>query len=77
MARMVRIDGTGPIKIEPTDKNVWICGCGLSRTMPFCDKTHKTTCVNEAPGTLYIYDDTRTTVIDTRPDTFVPPPPAS
>ena len=68
MPRLVRHDLTGPIKIEPQDKPVFICGCGLTQNFPFCDGTHKN-CAGEQPGTLYVYDADRKTVIEERPDT--------
>ncbi len=68
MARLVRIEGTGPFKVEPQDKPVWVCGCGLSKTLPFCDGTHKGACREETPGILYVYDDARTHIVDQRPD---------
>lgn len=54
MARIVRHEQTGAIKIEPSDKPVWVCACGLSATFPICDKSHKR-CVDETPGRLYAY----------------------
>lgn len=54
MARLVRHEQTGAIKIEPSDKPVWVCACGLSATFPLCDKSHKR-CVTEQPGRLYVY----------------------
>ena len=73
MARLVRLDKTGPIKIDPATippgKSIWVCACGLSATFPICDGTHKAACVNEAPGTLYVYDKDRKTVVEQRPDT--------
>lgn len=55
MARLVRHEGTGPYRLEPQEKAVFICGCGLTRTFPFCDGTHKT-CRDEEPGRIYRYD---------------------
>jgi CDGSH-type Zn-finger protein len=56
MARIVRITRDGPYKIEPADLSpIWICGCGLSQTMPLCDKSHKK-CRDELPDSLYIYE---------------------
>ncbi|MCC6676871.1 MAG: CDGSH iron-sulfur domain-containing protein [Phycisphaerales bacterium] len=61
MPRLLLISRPGPYKIEPKDfptggKSIWICGCGLSRNMPYCDQTHKTTCATEEPGRCYRYD---------------------
>ena len=67
MPRLVRHDRTGPIKIEPQDKPVFICGCGLTRDFPFCDGSHKA-CADEKPGTVYVYDAQRARVIAERPD---------
>jgi CDGSH-type Zn-finger protein len=76
MARLVRIDRPGPYKIEPKDfppdgKSIWICGCGLSETMPYCDKSHKA-CANETPGALYSYDAAKA---QTQLEPPPPPPP--
>ena len=54
MARIVRHDQIGPIKIEPQPKPIFICGCGLTKNFPFCDGTHKT-CVDETTGKTYEY----------------------
>lgn len=63
MARRVTFEQSGPIKIDPATwprdaagnlKNIWVCGCGLSRTFPLCDQTHKC-CKDEQPGVLYEY----------------------
>ena len=56
MARLIRSTRDGPIRIDPQDKPVFICGCGLTRNFPFCDGTHKT-CRDEEAGKTYIYDD--------------------
>ncbi len=55
MARLVKLDAVGPIKIEPQDKPVFVCGCGLTKNFPFCDGTHKV-CKNEEAGKVYVYD---------------------
>ena len=60
MPRLIRITQSGPYRIDPADfpkdgKAIWICGCGLSKAMPYCDKSHKA-CTGEQPGVLYVYD---------------------
>ncbi|MGI0102491.1 MAG: CDGSH iron-sulfur domain-containing protein [Nitrosotalea sp.] len=54
MARLVRKDATGPMKIKVGDEIKWICMCGLSKNQPFCDASHKK--MDEEPGKLYMYD---------------------
>lgn len=67
MARLVRHTATGPFKIEAQPKPIFICQCGLSKNLPYCDGSHKP--LKEEPGTLYVYDPSRTTIIETRPET--------
>jgi len=61
MARMIRHHETAPHRIDPQEKPVFICMCGLSKNTPFCDGSHST-CKNEQAGKLYIYNHDRTTV---------------
>ncbi|MBC7834798.1 MAG: CDGSH iron-sulfur domain-containing protein [Phycisphaerales bacterium] len=81
MARLVRREHSGPIKIDPKtldpEKLISICACGLSKNFPFCDGAHKG-CRSEQPGTLYVYDAQNQQVVETRPDQFptaTPPEP--
>lgn len=73
MARLVRHDQAGPHKIDPATwprdeqgnlKAIWVCACGLSRTFPLCDKTHKTTSMQEEGGCLYRYDPATMSVVE-------------
>src|SRR5947207_15375560 len=63
MARVVRHEATGPIKIDPATlplgpdgkpKKIAVCACGLSSTFPTCDGTHKQ--LSEQPEQLHCYD---------------------
>ena len=47
MARIVKFEATGRIEIEPQDKPVFVCACGISRKSPCCDGSHKS-CKGEA-----------------------------
>ena len=66
MPRMVRHDALGPYKIEPQEKPIFICGCGLSQNLPYCDGAHKTCRITEQPGMMYVYDKDRRTIIESR-----------
>lgn len=67
MARLVRHEADGPVKIEPQEKPIFVCACGLSQTFPICDGSHKG-CRGETPGTLFVYDKDRRTVVEERED---------
>lgn len=77
MARLIRVEASGPIKIEPEQfprdeagnlKPMWICACGLSKTLPFCDGAHKACRTSEQAGTLYVYNHDRSAVVEERPE---------
>ena len=67
MARMVRHEATHPHKIDPQEKPIFICACGLSQNLPYCDGSHSK-CRNEVQNTTYIYDTKRQTVVDQQSD---------
>jgi CDGSH-type Zn-finger protein len=68
MPRLVRHDATGPIEIKPQEKSVWICACGLSQNLPYCDGSHKQARVQEAAGQVAIYDKLRKSIVKTIAD---------
>ena len=41
MARLVKRLRNGPYEVTVGGETQYICGCGLSATLPFCDGTHK------------------------------------
>lgn len=78
MPRLVRMHHTGSIKVGPSDKPISICACGLSRTFPLCDGSHKAARLVETdPDALYVYDPERVNVVEVRRDVPPPPPPPS
>ena len=55
MARIIRLSATGPIKVEPQDKAIFICACGLTKNAPFCDGSHKKS-RDEPEGKCFVYN---------------------
>lgn len=67
MPRIVRLTATKPVKIEPQEKPVWVCACGLSQTFPVCDGSHKRCPVTEPDASAtYVYDDARANIVQVR-----------
>ena len=56
MARLVKRTLTDPVKYGIEGKEVWFCRCGLSKSQPYCDGSHKLAKSEEA-GKLYWYDE--------------------
>ena len=56
MARLVKRLRNSPYEVTVGGETQYICGCGLSATLPFCDGTHKIT-QGEEPKKLYWYDE--------------------
>jgi len=64
MPRLVPNDATGPIKIDPQEKAVFICACGLSQNTPYCDGSHNQAAKQETDGgKVYEYGADRKTVV--------------
>ncbi|MBZ0171872.1 MAG: CDGSH iron-sulfur domain-containing protein, partial [Phycisphaerales bacterium] len=65
MPRLIPHDATGPVRIDPQDRPVFICACGLSQNLPHCDGRHNL-CAAEQEGKVYVYAEDRNTVVEVR-----------
>lgn len=56
MARVVKRHRTQPYEVTIGGETQYICACGLSNNLPFCDGSHGAV-ADEDPARLYWYDD--------------------
>ena len=55
MARLVKKENKGPLGVKVGTKSMWICMCGLSNNLPFCDESHKRI-EDEEDDKIYVYE---------------------
>jgi len=56
MARIVKRERDQPYEVKIGAETQYICACGLSANLPYCDGSHQLA-EGEAPGKLYWYDE--------------------
>ncbi len=56
MTRIIKVEDKHPQEIKVGTESKWICRCGLSKNLPFCDGSHKQ-CQEEEEGKVYVYEE--------------------
>lgn len=54
MARIVKKEHKKPFEIKGGTQSIWICMCGLSNSLPFCDNSHKK--IKDEDDKIYVYE---------------------